>query len=79
MVIHLSHPPGDILIFMTGQEEIETVNPQALEPLKLNVGGHCAITHQHYTAAGCVSEFCIDTGKDCARFTGHCRHRRQIQ
>ena len=25
MVIHLSHPPGDILIFMTGQEEIETV------------------------------------------------------
>jgi pre-mRNA-splicing factor ATP-dependent RNA helicase DHX38/PRP16 len=25
MVIHLSHPPGDLLIFMTGQEEIETV------------------------------------------------------
>jgi hypothetical protein len=25
MVIHLSHPPGDVLIFMTGQEEIETV------------------------------------------------------
>lgn len=22
--IHLSHPPGDILIFMTGQEDIET-------------------------------------------------------
>ena len=21
--IHLSHPPGDILVFMTGQEEIE--------------------------------------------------------
>lgn len=24
MTIHLSHPPGDILIFMTGQEDIET-------------------------------------------------------
>ena len=23
MAIHLGHPPGDILIFMTGQEEIE--------------------------------------------------------
>ena len=25
LAIHLSHPPGDILIFMTGQEDIETV------------------------------------------------------
>jgi pre-mRNA-splicing factor ATP-dependent RNA helicase DHX38/PRP16 len=25
LAIHLSHPPGDILIFMTGQEEIECV------------------------------------------------------
>lgn len=24
LTIHLSHPPGDILIFMTGQEDIET-------------------------------------------------------
>jgi pre-mRNA-splicing factor ATP-dependent RNA helicase DHX38/PRP16 len=24
LAIHLSHPPGDILIFMTGQEDIET-------------------------------------------------------
>lgn len=23
MAVHLGHPPGDILIFMTGQEEIE--------------------------------------------------------
>lgn len=23
IAIHLSHPPGDILIFMTGQEDIE--------------------------------------------------------
>ena len=23
LAIHLSHPPGDILIFMTGQEDIE--------------------------------------------------------
>jgi len=25
LAIHLSHPPGDILLFMTGQEDIETV------------------------------------------------------
>lgn len=25
LAIHLSHPPGDILVFMTGQEDIETV------------------------------------------------------
>lgn len=25
LAIHLSHPPGDILIFMTGQEDIEIV------------------------------------------------------
>ena len=23
LAVHLGHPPGDILIFMTGQEEIE--------------------------------------------------------
>lgn len=23
IAVHLGHPPGDILIFMTGQEEIE--------------------------------------------------------
>ena len=23
LAIHLSHPPGDILVFMTGQEDIE--------------------------------------------------------
>lgn len=25
VAVHLGHPPGDILIFMTGQEEIEAV------------------------------------------------------
>jgi pre-mRNA-splicing factor ATP-dependent RNA helicase DHX38/PRP16 len=25
LAIHIAYPPGDILVFMTGQEEIETV------------------------------------------------------
>lgn len=34
--IHVSQPPGDVLIFLTGQEEIE-----AAEELLKQVGGHC--------------------------------------
>ena len=34
MAVHLGHPPGDILIFMTGQEEIEaTCFSLAVSPL----------------------------------------------
>ena len=35
ITIHISQPPGDILIFMTGQEEIETVCDVLPEKLKL--------------------------------------------
>ena len=37
MQIHVSHPPGDVLIFMTGQEEIETT---------------CAVLAERVTAIG---------------------------
>lgn len=32
--IHVTQPPGDILVFFTGQEEIETANEALLERTK---------------------------------------------
>ena len=39
VAVHLGHPPGDILIFMTGQEEIEATC------FALQVGGRTAYLH----------------------------------
>lgn len=41
--IHLSHPPGDILIFMTGQEDIETTCEVRKEKTRrlMKRGGSC--------------------------------------
>ena len=34
MQIHLTHPPGDILVFMTGQEDVETTCDVVAERLE---------------------------------------------
>lgn len=41
IAVHLGHPPGDILIFMTGQEEIEATCFALQARLASLLGGAC--------------------------------------
>ena len=43
LTIHLSHPPGDILVFMTGQEDIEATCAVVQE--RLNTLGDDGMYH----------------------------------
>jgi HrpA-like RNA helicase len=47
--IHLSLPPGDILVFMTGQEDIE-ITCQVIQGLSRSRRGHKVID-SHFRAA----------------------------
>lgn len=44
LTIHLSHPPGDILIFMTGQEDIEATCYVLAD--RITQLGECALLHK---------------------------------
>jgi len=74
LAVHLGHPPGDILIFMTGQEEIEATCfalqarpgarlPHALCPMESpSASLYCSVAHK-----GRSSARCIHTAHDGAR------------
>lgn len=56
VAVHLGHPPGDILIFMTGQEEIEATC------FSLAVGGQgCQVFCKKSLAAQAAPRFAEDT------------------
>ncbi len=75
LAVHLGHPPGDILIFMTGQEEIEATcfalqarpgarPPHASRPVNTRI---CALVHCFVTCKGQVSACCNHEARGGAR------------
>ena len=51
LTIHLSHPPGDILIFMTGQEDVSYIDSSSYIDICLYVCMHFISEHTTITNA----------------------------